>query len=426
MRRPVGWALVLTALSLGVWLLVSCGGGPSSEGERLFRDNCSPCHGDKGGRIPEIPLDDPGYLFRLGDSGLAQVIAQGKGIMPAWGVEREGPLTADQISTIVDYMLAPDGLTASAGPGRSLYVKNCAQCHGTLGSRIPAAPLNSDAFMAGFDDETLLTVIEQGKESMPAFGKDFGGPLSPEQAGDVLMYVRVLSGGPVEQAEAPAGEVDPGQQVFVSTCATCHGPAGNLIASADLTSPEFLSARSDEDLVTAISEGKGGMPPQGESAGGSLSEDDVLAVVAYLRSAAGVSGGEAAAPPGVLEEAPTGAQELFQSTCSGCHAGLDLPGVDPIRVGEIIRNGLPEEGMPAFGERLSDEEIDGLVRLVASGEAVAATDGTGAAADNPFAGVVRHVDGWISKHPDVVRQQGSQLCQTCHQVTFCADCHTGR
>lgn len=426
--RACPWAPLLAALLAGTWLLASCGGGASSEGERLFRDNCSACHGDKGGRISEIPLNDPGFLFRLGDSGLTQVITEGKGIMPAWGMEREGPLTADQVRSIVEYMLAPDGLTASAGPGRSLYMKECAKCHGALGSRIPAAPLNSTSFVAGLDDETLHTVIEQGKETMPAFGKGFGGPLSTEQVGDVVTYVRVLSGSPAEAGAAPAGEADPGQQVFVSTCSACHGPAGNLIPTADLTSPELLSSLTDEELIAAISEGTGNMPPQGESAGGSLTDEEVKSVVAYLRQAAGVPSGEASVPQGVLKPTDASTQELFQSNCTTCHSGLSLPEVDPTRINEIITNGLPDVGMPAFGERLSEDEIASLARLVASGEAVSAT-GTAAGSDggsNPFAGIVRHVDGWISKHPDVVRQQGSQLCQRCHEINFCVSCHTGR
>ena len=326
-------------------------------------------------------------------------------------------------------LLAPARLnTSSAGPGRSLYVRDCAKCHGALGSRIPAAPLNSTTFAAARDDEALHTAIEQGKETMPAFGKDFGGPLSSEEVEDVIRYVRILSGNPVGARDATAGEPDPGQEVFVSACSGCHGAAGDLIATADLTSPELWSSRSDDELISEISDGTGGMPPQSESSGGSLSSDEVKAVVAYLRQASGVSGEGAAVPPGVLKAPPAGTQDLFQTNCAGCHGGLSLPEVDPIRIHEIIRDGLPDQGMPAFGDRLSEEEIGGLASLVASGEAAAGDRTAVAGAEgNPFAGVVRHVDGWISKHPGVVREQGSQLCQKCHEVSvLCFSCHASK
>jgi len=426
--------LLAGALALVALLGAACGGG--SQGERLFRQNCSACHGDKGNRIPDIPLNDPGFLSRLGTSGLITVISEGKGIMPAWGKEREGPLDDDQIRTIAAYMLSPDGLSAVSGKGRSLFVKNCASCHGAKGTRIPAAPLNSTTFVSKLGDDGLRTTIEKGKGTMPAFGKDYDGPLSSAQVDELIRYVQTLSGASTRLATASftAGSVkgeDPGQQTFASVCSGCHGAAGNAIASADLTSPDFLSSRSDAALAAAISNGTGAMPAQGKAAGGRLSDEDVQAVVAYLKRAAGVSnGGSAAAAAGVLKPPPAGAEDLFKKNCASCHAGLPVSDVDPTQIHTIIKDGLSDRGMPAFGSRLSDAEIEGLASLIASGQPISGAGGESAASAaanrNPFSGVVRHVDGWISKHPDVVREQGSQLCQKCHQVSFCSSCHTAR
>lgn len=427
-HRDVRSRLIVALALASMLVLTACGGNSGSEGERLFRENCSACHGEKGTRIPDIPLNDPGFLSRLGTSGLTRVIAEGKGIMPAWGKEREGPLDAEQIRAIADYMLSPDGLSATTGPGRSLFVRNCASCHGAKGSRIPAAPLNSTSFVAGLDDDTLRTAIQQGKGTMPAFGKDYDGPLSKDQVDEVVRYLRTLSGGSARLTSAATAESDGGQQAFVSVCSGCHGPAGNMIASADLTSPDFLSSRSDDDLVRAISRGTGGMPAQGKASGGRLTDEEIRAVVAYLKRAAGASAGGQAAPSGVLKPPAAGAQDLFKKNCAGCHATPPGATVDPTQLHTIIRDGLADRGMPAFGSRLSETDIEALASLLASGQPVAdnATVAVAGSTANPFAGVVRHPDGWISNHPNVVRQQGSQLCQKCHQVSFCASCHTAR
>lgn len=417
-------------LCLAVALAAACGGSSGSHGQQLFRSNCSACHGDSGARIPDVPLNDPGFLSRLGSGGLTNAISQGKGIMPAWGTAREGPLNDQSIQAIVDYMLSPDGLTAGSGPGRSLFNRNCASCHGSRGTRIPAAPLNSTTFIAGLNDDALRSVIERGKDTMPAFGKNFDGSLSDKQIDQLVQYVRTLAGD-VHQvsSSSSSGGGDDGQQVFVSTCAACHGANGGMIASANLTSPDFLSSLPDDQLVAVISKGTGTMPPQATSSGGRLSDDQVNAVVAYLKKAAGVSSGAGPVPAGVLKPAPPGAQDLFKANCAGCHASMPVPDVDPTQLHGLIQNGLADKGMPAFGSRLSDADIEALASLVASGQPIgggSSGDGAGStAASNPFAGVVRHVDGWITQHPNVVRQQGSQLCQKCHQLTFCASCHTG-
>ncbi len=432
-RRAGGRAIAVlaTILSLAAALAASCAGGSASRGQQLFRSNCSACHGDSGARIPDVPLNDPGFLARLGSGGLTNVISQGKGIMPAWGTAREGPLDDAAISAVVDYILSPDGLTASSGPGRSLFTRNCASCHGSRGTRIPAAPLNSTTFISGLTDDTLRTVIERGKDTMPAFGKSFEGPLSDGQIDQLVQYVRTLAGDvhQVSASSSASGGGD-GQQVFVSTCAACHGSNGSMIASANLTSPDFLSSLSDDQLVAFIIKGTGDMPPQGKSSGGRLSDDQITAVVAYLKKAAGVSSSGGPVPAGVLKPPPAGAQDLFRANCAACHGSPPKPDVDPTQLHGIIQNGLADKGMPAFGSRLSDADIEALASFIASGQPIS-SDGSGdaggsaAASSNPFAGVVRHVDGWITQHPNVVRQQGSQLCQKCHQLSFCASCHTG-
>lgn len=457
----LAWAMACTAL-LGIasvvllgLVMVLLGGcaaasqaGPLEEGRDLYKQHCRQCHGETGTRVPAALLDNPSVLARGGDTALAQVIAEGKGVMPAFSTEHEGPLTSTQIAAIVEYLLSPDGLAAKAWPGRKIYLEHCAQCHGKKGMRIPAARLNKD-FLEQRDDAVLRVVIQRGYRTMPALGKGFGGSLSEVDIEAVIRYLRMITGStqPIDQGVSSARVMAPaeassshaeggalaaggelaarGAEIFQSQCSLCHGATGDEVPGLNLMDQGFLAERGDEALLTAIAQGKGEMPAMGKASGGSLSDDDVAAVLAYLKAQAGGGAPAAAATPAVdttqaLRSVPTDAAQLFQDNCAICHAELQLPRVDPTLVQTIISNGIAEKGMPAFGEKLTTEQIEALTRLIASGEAV----GSGAEA-NPFAGVVRHVESWISKHPTFVKENGSQLCQKCHRLSFCANCHRG-
>lgn len=81
--------------------------------------------------------------------------------------------------------------------------------------------------------------------------------------------------------------------------------------------------------------------------------------------------------------------ELFNKTCASCH-NTDLSGglggelrqgpwkqvSDDASMAEYIRRGNIEQGMPAFGEGLSDEEIQSLVIYIKEMRAIFAQEGT--------------------------------------------------
>ncbi len=90
-------------------------------------------------------------------------------------------------------------------------------------------------------------------------------------------------------AAAP-GHVAAGQAIYSMTCIACHGANGKgmIPGVSDFTKNDGPLAKSDEELVKSISEGlatpgaaltmpaKGGIP--------SLTDGDILSLVAYLRS----------------------------------------------------------------------------------------------------------------------------------------------
>lgn len=73
------------------------------------------------------------------------------------------------------------------------------------------------------------------------------------------------------QKKAPPSKLDEARYLFSSTCARCHGVDGKsgFVALGgkppqNLTDPAFQRARSDADLVEAITHGKGAMPAFGK------------------------------------------------------------------------------------------------------------------------------------------------------------------
>ncbi|MBI5670938.1 MAG: cytochrome c [Chloroflexi bacterium] len=89
------------------------------------------------------------------------------------------------------------------------------------------------------------------------------------------------------------GLVARGQQQFL-LCSACHGPDGRGLPNLgkDLVASEFIHSQTDEELLTFIKTGRPiwdplnttgiDMPPKGGNP--ALSDEDILAIIAYIRS----------------------------------------------------------------------------------------------------------------------------------------------
>lgn len=77
-------------------------------------------------------------------------------------------------------------------------------------------------------------------------------------------------------------DIQRGAQIFLTNCASCHGPNGDLIAGVNLASNRFRRAQTDSDLTDLVRKGIPGtaMPP------GNYTDEQAFAIVAYLRSLA--------------------------------------------------------------------------------------------------------------------------------------------
>lgn len=106
--------------------------------------------------------------------------------------------------------------------------------------------------------------------------------------------VAAASDGSAAVAAPAAGDAAEGKQVFSTTCAACHGPAGEGVQGLgkDMTTSEFVAGLSDEELIAFIKVGRRiddplnttgvDMPPKGGNP--ALSDDQLLDIVAFMRS----------------------------------------------------------------------------------------------------------------------------------------------
>ena len=99
----------------------------------------------------------------------------------------------------------------------------------------------------------------------------------------------------VEAVSAQPSKGDPATgQVLFASCAACHGPIGEGIPGLgkDLTRSEFVSGKTDGELISFIKVGRDpsdplnttgiAMPPKGGNP--ALSDEDLFNILAYVRS----------------------------------------------------------------------------------------------------------------------------------------------
>ncbi|HMN29035.1 MAG TPA: c-type cytochrome [Caldilineaceae bacterium] len=96
------------------------------------------------------------------------------------------------------------------------------------------------------------------------------------------------------QSADPAGDAAKGKQLFLGTCAACHGPTGEGVKGLgkDMTHSEFIAGLSDADLMDFIKKGRPiddplnttgvMMPPKGGNP--TLTDAQLMDIIAFIRS----------------------------------------------------------------------------------------------------------------------------------------------
>ncbi len=311
------------------------------DGQRLFTIYCSSCHGQS-------------ISYSGDEAQLRQTIEKGGQhlTMPAW----QGTLTADQIDTLANFVVNP-----SSEPGApDLFKQYCSHCHG---SQIPAA--------ASLDQARQIISTGGAHQTMPVWGD----VLTQAQIDALVTYV---------VGSAQGTSVQRGQTFFEQNCAVCHGDFGeggpnpsqpNQIIPA-IGTAEFLNTHDDSTLFQIITQGQPdrGMSPFGSANGGTLEDDQINSIVAYLRS--WQANPPVTTPPQItLPPLSMPAAEINSKICSQCHGQNgegtavgptlnDLSDDTDQEIGAVISQGITNTNMLAFGSIISDKQISDLVALI--------------------------------------------------------------
>jgi mono/diheme cytochrome c family protein len=313
------------------------------DGQRLFTLNCSPCHGQS-------------VSFSGTEEELRPLIAQG-GLhleMPPW----RATLTPQDLEILARYVVDP----SSTPEGSDLFARYCADCHG---ERVPRADGEAEASQ----------IISSGGAhvTMPIWGEI----LTAEQLNALVLYtLQAARGAPTEV----------GQRLFSQNCASCHGDFGeggpNPTRAGDVIAPissrEYLGTRNDTTLRAIISEGQPdfGMSPFSTANGGPLEDEEIDAIVAFMRSWEANPPVETP-PEAVAGPIPLTGMEIFAEICARCHGPVGEGGLGPTlrgadfearyddqRLFDVINLGHEATPMIAWGEILTSDQIRQVVEAI--------------------------------------------------------------
>lgn len=227
--------------------------------------------------------------------------------------------TAVQLTSVMAQ--PPSGVLAQAqqlASGSEIFRSACAVCHGQDGEGVPrlGKPLRNSAYVQDTHDEAMFQLIAEGRKVdhplnttgalMPPRGAV---GLNDEQLHDVIAYLRDMQepGEPTVSIDAwdltseeGGGQValqldaHPGYQLYISSCAACHGDGAEGVEGIGLplTTSGFVRGESDDDLVKFIKMGRPiwdannttgiDMPPKGGNP--AITDEQLHQIVEYLRA----------------------------------------------------------------------------------------------------------------------------------------------
>ncbi len=293
----------------------------------------------------------------------------------------------------------------------TLYAENCSVCHGLAGEGIGAIPALDNAALRDSDPASLEKIIARGlfNTSMPAWSLEDGGSLGDYQIEQMVLLVqngdwlavqeRVVNMGLAPRipfsAEAdpttlelvktlPEGEIlAQGVTVFAESCVACHGADGTGSSLAPALNDPLVRAKTSDEILRIIQNGVPGTLMAGWSA--ALPAPDQEAVLALITRWDEVPVGAIPAPDqsiAVTAESLALGSDLYAANCARCHAiegqgtqrapALNvksfLTDTPDAAMQQIITLGVTDTAMPAWGDKLTDVEIQAIVGFVRAWE----------------------------------------------------------
>jgi mono/diheme cytochrome c family protein len=333
--------------------------GPSSvpEGNQLFDQFCSACHGE---RIPRA--DDFTQAQKTIASGGAHEV------MPVWG----DVLTSEQLDALVSYTIST--LEGTPGEfGQRLYTQNCAICHGDFGEGGPnparpgdiIAPISTAEYLNTRDDITLRAILTQGQPNfgMAPFGTAYGGPLDDEEIDAIVIHMRSWEANPpVELPPEVSGSAlqISGTAIYNGLCAQCHGTQGEGLIGPALRDSAFQARNTDQDIFDSINFGHPATPMI--AWGEILTSEQIQQLVSFIRRLS-------KAESEVTEGIPSFSADvlpIFEAQCNLCHGtlgGWDGTSYDAvINTGDhapVVIPGDPEGSL--LGQKILGTHTEGTI-----------------------------------------------------------------
>ena len=185
------------------------------DGEQLFLQHCSACHGSAGNGGVGVPLALPAFQNSVDDQFLIKTVQLGRPgrVMPGFPFLKEQEVQAivKHIRSWVDGKPPVFDKTRIKGDvkrGKQLYGKHCAACHGANGegghgtgvtfSRprdlpIIAPSLNNSGFLTAASDQLIRKTLLEGRKGTPMLSAAERG-LTEQDVNDVVAFVRSFDG----------------------------------------------------------------------------------------------------------------------------------------------------------------------------------------------------------------------------------------
>ena len=293
----------------------------------------------------------------------------------------------------------------------ALYAEQCSICHGIAGEGIGSNPALDNEALHGADFDTLYKTIARGRfdTAMPAWALEEGGPFSDYQVSELVALIQhgdwtTVQGYTVNAGLAPlvpfSAEPDPavleevgllpdgeslqqGIVTYSSECVACHGADGLGTSLAPALNDPLVGSQSPDEIQRTIELGVPGTLMAGWE--GALDDETIDDLVTLITRWDEVPLGAIPAPDvpvAVTEESLALGETLYLANCARCH-GADGQGTGRIpalnvssfltetsdaAIQQIVTRGVPDTPMPAWGDRMTDAEIQSIVGFIRSWE----------------------------------------------------------
>jgi ubiquinol-cytochrome c reductase cytochrome c subunit len=167
-----------------------------------------------------------------------------------------------------------------SGPGRLIYLGDCAYCHGSDAggsNRGPSLQGVGEADVDFYLSTGRMPVTEEVEESQrkaPSYDHD--------EIAAIVSYVGSLGAGtgpPTPDVNLASASLTEGEQLYTENCASCHS---SVAAGAALTNGMYaptLRPSTPVQIAEAVRVGPGTMPVFGPD---TLSDDQVNSIVKYV------------------------------------------------------------------------------------------------------------------------------------------------